>query len=645
MTLNWASGSYEPGGDYAGYQSFVGHTQKMATCFGSRDTVGNLENPSYLWGSASAAGLTVVESFQGILSGGGEDWRTISRTTLQTRAKAFGDNLVAAGQVNAVIRMRTEADNGSSGDSGANAWDSNDISAYASCIQAIYTGLHQAAGNNFICLADVAYDPGDPTPKINLLNAVLQWCDGFGLDSYNSAVPWGSNWTTPADQWTKRLNGFNGGFGYKAYLDFALAHNKPIGIPEFGEGWFYSNNGAQQEPLDAGATYMTNMYNLLMTHGVKVLFVCYWEDNNGLYLSRASNPQPNTTAAWRAGFGSADSAPWPLTSAPPAPAPNAPTIGTATAGVGQVSVSFSPASAGATATSFAVTLSNGLTATGASSPIVVTSPAGVAVTATVKAVNAAGSSAASAASNSVLPTAPPASSITLHLLAADGATSTITVSIPTIAPHVPNAAHVQDALLSQQASVSDYQLAFPSPNGLGNTLLAVTGWDTTNAATPTLTDTLGNVWQQVGTLSDTTNGAKAVLWKCVGCKAGANTVKLHLSAANAWPLLGIYEASGVGDIRVSAGAYNAATNSPRSGLTATSVPVGDLLVEFCMNTGNATVPSAGTDEGYTPRSSTPVVGSRWGDLVQATAGQANGFFGLAGTAEPSVAWVVALAAK
>jgi hypothetical protein len=90
------------------------------------------------------------------------------------------------------------------------------------------------------------------------------------------------------------------------------------------------------------------------------------------------------------------------------PIPDAPTIGTATAGVEDASVTFTAVDPdGFPITSYTVTSSpGGITATGASSPIVVTGlTTGTSYTFTVTATNAAGTSSASSASGSAVPIA------------------------------------------------------------------------------------------------------------------------------------------------------------------------------------------------------------------------------------------------
>ena len=94
-----------------------------------------------------------------------------------------------------------------------------------------------------------------------------------------------------------------------------------------------------------------------------------------------------------------------------AAAPDAPTGVSAVAGTGQATVSFTaPANdGGATITGYEVTASDGTTATGSASPIMVTGLTnGAPYTFTVKAINSVGASQPSAASNSVTPDVGPA---------------------------------------------------------------------------------------------------------------------------------------------------------------------------------------------------------------------------------------------
>ena len=106
-------------------------------------------------------------------------------------------------------------------------------------------------------------------------------------------------------------------------------------------------------------------------------------------------------------------------SAGPATPPSAPTIGTATAGDSSASVAFTPGALG-TGTLVNYTAScSGITANGASSPILVTGLTnGVSYTCTVKTTSSVGASAFSAASNTVIPAAIPPSAPTIGVATA-----------------------------------------------------------------------------------------------------------------------------------------------------------------------------------------------------------------------------------
>lgn len=120
--------------------------------------------------------------------------------------------------------------------------------------------------------------------------------------------------------------------------------------------------------------------------------------------------RPSLTSALRAALRAPNEQEWYIvTQAPAATAPGAPLIGTAVAGYQDATVSFTPTSTGGSPiTQYTVTSTpGGITATGASSPIVIPGLTnGQAYTFKVKATNAIGTGPESAASNSVTPNAP-----------------------------------------------------------------------------------------------------------------------------------------------------------------------------------------------------------------------------------------------
>lgn len=304
----WLTGN---GTDYADYDKWLGHPTVFADAFQYRPDEATMCSMSASAGPIGG-GKIPIASFQCIISGGSETRNGISAATVQHRAALAGANLKAMGPLGAkaVIRIMTEANNGSSGDAPCNVWDAQSVADYAKCFHAATLGFRSVAGTQFTLLADVSFDAGNNADLRIMLDAVKADADGMGGDIYNAAVPWGSAYTNETDQWSKRLTGVNGGIGYGAYVQWCIDNDKWLFIPENGLGYFYSNNGAAQTPPDANSVFYEQLFAVLSNPELKVGGVCAWEDNNGLYLTGGQS-LPNSTAAFRATNGSLPSAPWP----------------------------------------------------------------------------------------------------------------------------------------------------------------------------------------------------------------------------------------------------------------------------------------------------------------------------------------------
>jgi len=204
----------------------------------------------------------------------------------------------------------------------------------------------------------------------------------------------------------------------------------------------------------------------------------------------------------------------------------APTNPVATAGVSEASVAFTAptANGGSPITSYTVTSTpGGVTATGASSPIVVPGlTAGTAYTFTVRANTAAGNGAESVASNSVTPTAgavaPPAP--TIGTATSAGATSvTVThttngsggspITGCTITPYIAGVAQTAqtftDTLLTHTLTGLTTGTAYTFKVALTNSIGTGAQSAASNSATPTapgFTDSLNRANGPLGTASD-----------------------------------------------------------------------------------------------------------------------------------------------
>ncbi len=194
----------------------------------------------------------------------------------------------------------------------------------------------------------------------------------------------------------------NGTAQWATYMLAAIAAGIPVIWTETGGSY-----GPQCTAGEPHVTYMTKFADANNVAGA--IAWTYWDGNpgrptsgaNGLnYITTTSNApttgQGAVFCSWMANHGGAVNT-----------VPGPPTNVTLVAGNGQVTCSFTAPTntGGAAITQFTVTLSNGLNASGTSSPIGVTSPNGTAVTATVTATNSVGIGSSSAVSNSVTPTA------------------------------------------------------------------------------------------------------------------------------------------------------------------------------------------------------------------------------------------------
>jgi hypothetical protein len=302
----------------AGYESWLGHSLPLVEVFGARDSESVLQCPSFALDPETANKQNVIINWAFFNSSNksNETWAAAAHGSDATgtpgvsydqRYKAFGQCLVSHGQSNAIIRVAQEFNNGSGGMPPVPSNDPTTIANFKSAFQTFVNNMRSITGGHFTFDYNPSIDPASPT-DLTYAYPGDKYVDVIGLDSYDAAVPWGQNATSPQDQWNRRLNGYNGGKGIAFYNNFAKAHNKPISFPEWGLGWFYSNNGKAQTPAD-DAYFIQQMYNFMSTNNV--LYESFWEDyNRGLYTA-VDERTPNASATFKATFGARNSAPWP----------------------------------------------------------------------------------------------------------------------------------------------------------------------------------------------------------------------------------------------------------------------------------------------------------------------------------------------
>jgi hypothetical protein len=293
-----------------GYEKWLGHSVPLVEVFGDRSNESVLECPTYALDPETRAKKTVVISWDFFDTGNSanETWAQAAVGSNPTgtagvsydqRYKAFGQCLVDHGQKNAIVRVAQEFNNNSGSMPAVPSNDPVTIAHFKAAFQTFVTDMRSIPGAHFTFDYNPSIDPGNPT-DLTFAYPGDAYVDVIGLDCYDAAIPYGDAWTTAADEWNRRLNGYDSGKGIAFYTAFAAAHHKPISFPEWGLGWYYDNSRAAQAPAD-DVYFITQMHAFMATHNV--LYESFWEDHDrGLY-SAISNPAPKASAAFRTLFG------------------------------------------------------------------------------------------------------------------------------------------------------------------------------------------------------------------------------------------------------------------------------------------------------------------------------------------------------
>lgn len=149
--------------------------------------------------------------------------------------------------------------------------------------------LRATPGQHFTIIWNPSMNTGSITPE----NA---WpgddvVDAIGLDVYNQS--WRSQDVDPAVRWQGYLTA---NYGLNWLANFAVTHNKPITIPEWGTGTRPDGHGWGDDPL-----FVHNMAAWMRAHGT--LFHGYWDFNASDYNAQLSTGLfPNAAAAYTQEF-------------------------------------------------------------------------------------------------------------------------------------------------------------------------------------------------------------------------------------------------------------------------------------------------------------------------------------------------------
>jgi hypothetical protein len=211
------------------------------------------------------------------------DWLELGAAGAYTQyARAFAQNLVAAGLGGSVLRLGSEA-NGT--------WNADSLGStpaqwalWDQFWRETVTAMRSVPGAHFQCDFNIAalYRPL-PLSEIYPGNAYV---DFIGLDAYDS----GNIGNTDASRWNYNYTGPD---GIQTVADFAKAHGKPLSIPEWGVGEDVGLEGFGDDP-----TFVNGIASVVRDDDTA--YQCYFY-NYGNATELATGPL--SLAAYRAHFG------------------------------------------------------------------------------------------------------------------------------------------------------------------------------------------------------------------------------------------------------------------------------------------------------------------------------------------------------
>ena len=192
-------------------------------------------------------------------------------------ATALGNNLVAAGLQNSVIRLGPEMNGTWEADyMGSTAQEQ---SLWATCFGNEVTGLRQAAGANFL----INWNPNACNIPFSTIYPGNAYVDIIGIDAYDASCVSSSNVT-----FSQLANEPDGLASVEA---FAVAHGKPMSLPEWG---LFASAGGDNPGYISGIGSM-------VAHG-NFSFETYFDAGSQNTLELGSGT-PLSTAAFQQSFG------------------------------------------------------------------------------------------------------------------------------------------------------------------------------------------------------------------------------------------------------------------------------------------------------------------------------------------------------
>ena len=156
---------------------------------------------------------------------------------------------------------------------------------------------------------------------------------------------------------------------------------------------------------------------------------------------------------------------------------------------------------------------------------------------------------------------------------------------------------VQTIAKASSSAASTLSLSFPANTTAGNLILVSFDFDS-NATLSSVSDSLGNLFTEVGSQLTSPGGARSRVYFAKNIKGGPDTVTVNLSANSAWIEVYVSEYSGVDTVNPIDGQAGASGSSTSvSSGNATTTVTGDVIYGYCVGDSACTVGS-----GFTARS-------------------------------------------
>ena len=272
--------------EVASFASWLGGNVGWALDFFSNSSWSSLENPSWWLNGWAGSRYTVVYSVP-MLPASESDMRSGAAGAYDDHWAKLAQNLVAAGQANAVLRLGWEFNGG------WYRWSAkDDPAAFAAYWRQIVTSMRAVPGARF--RFDWCPTLGPASMRADQAYPGNDVVDFVGADVYDQG--WETGWQDPLQRWK---NFVEEPYGLQWQASFASRHGKPITFPEWGLSVRSDGHGGGDNPY-----FVERMREWIGSHDVAyALYFDYDAPDGGHSLT--SGQFPLAAAKFRSLFGAA----------------------------------------------------------------------------------------------------------------------------------------------------------------------------------------------------------------------------------------------------------------------------------------------------------------------------------------------------